>query len=73
MRQNSLSRYRQIRPGDLHDFAKGSIGIWSGEVESETVPHLVIEEVFWKVKGQGEYRKQEPPHPDCRVTSGVCG
>lgn len=30
-------------------------------------PYLVIEEVFREVKGQGEYRKQESPDPNCRM------
>jgi len=29
--------------------------------------YLVIEEVFWKVEGKGEYREQVPPNPHCRV------
>lgn len=31
------------------------------------MPYLVIEEVFWKVKGQGENREQELPNPHCRM------
>ena len=51
-------RCRPISPGDFDD------GL--GE-EEELVPYLVIEEVFWKVEGQGENWEQESPNPHCRM------
>ena len=39
-----------------------------GIEKGESMLYLVIEEVLWKVKSQGEYREEEPPNPHCRVT-----
>jgi hypothetical protein len=41
------------------------------EGEAFATPYLVVEEVLWKVEGEGEYWKQKPPDPDRRVT-GMC-
>ena len=43
-------------------------GLGGGIEKSELILYLVIEEDFWKVKSQGEYREQEPPDSHCRVT-----
>lgn len=49
--------------------ARGGVHSKRGSEEAGgSIPHLVAEEVFWKIKSQGEYRKQEPPDPDCCMT-----
>ena len=48
---------------------EGGIGLSSGGpslgLEVKFVLYFVIEEVSWKVKGEGKYGEQEPPNPYC--------
>lgn len=40
-------------------------------VKDEIILYLVVEEVFWEVKGQGEYREQEPPNLHRRMAKSI--
>lgn len=69
LRYHNGRKRRLVSPGNLQDLAKTFDGTWNeGLTEGEVIPYLVVEEVTWKVKGQGKYREQELPNPHCRMT-----
>jgi len=69
LRYHDGRKHLLVSPGHPYDPTKRPVGSWDeGAGGGKLVLYLVIEEVFWEVKGQGKYREQEPPDPDCCMT-----